>query len=165
MHVSHGENFRTLTTMSPTETQTSVTCTHLCGCAFGFTQQWSAMMLLWVPGTPMSFLQCVSMSEPCAVEQVQVVNAATMFVIGNPTCCTGYEDHARWAAWCNAWLLIKLTPKGVLFSSLFFQEHDQCETKHQAHQSHLCCLFVDHKVEDMQLTCLTSVQALICQGV
>ncbi len=98
-------------------------------------------------------------------EQVQVVNAATMFVIGNPTCCTGYEDHARWAAWCNAWLLIKLTPKGVLFSSLFFQEHDQCETKHQAHQSHLCCLFVDHKVEDMQLTCLTSVQALICQGV
>jgi len=98
-------------------------------------------------------------------EQVQVVNAATMFVIGNPTCCTGYEDHARWAAWCNTWLLIKLTPKGVLFSSLFFQEHDQCETKHQAHQSHLCCLFVDHKVEDMQLTCLTSVQALICQGV
>jgi len=68
-------------------------------------------------------------------EQVQVVNAATMFVIGTPTCCTGYEDHA------------------------------QCETKHQAHQRHSCCLFVDYKFEDMQLTCLTSTQALICYGV
>ena len=68
-------------------------------------------------------------------EQVQVVNAASMFVIGNPACCTGYENHA------------------------------QCETKHQAHQSHSCCLFVDDNLEDMQLACLTSAQALICQGV
>ena len=45
-------------------------------------------------------------------EQVQVVNAATMFVIGNPNCCSGYEDHA------------------------------QCETKHQAHQSHAASLWI-----------------------
>ncbi len=68
-------------------------------------------------------------------EQVQVLNAASMFVIGNPTCCTGYEDHA------------------------------QCETNHQKHQSHLGCLFVDYKFEDMQLTCLTNAQGLICHGV
>ncbi len=31
-------------------------------------------------------------------------------------------QHARgsWAAWYNTWLLIELTPKGVVFSFLFF---------------------------------------------
>ena len=28
-------------------------------------------------------------------EQVQVVHAVSVFVIGNPTCCTGYEDRAQ----------------------------------------------------------------------
>jgi hypothetical protein len=28
-------------------------------------------------------------------EQVQVINAASMLVTGNPTCCTGYKDNER----------------------------------------------------------------------
>jgi len=52
-------------------------------------------------------------------EQVQVITAGSMFVTGDLTFCTGYEDHA------------------------------ECETKHQAHQSHSCCLFVDDKLEDI----------------
>ena len=35
------------------------------------------------------------------------------------------NEHA-WAARYNTWLLIKLTPKGVVFSFLFCNEHDFC---------------------------------------
>ena len=35
-------------------------------------------------------------------------------------CLEMYTPSQDWAAWYNTWLLIKLTPKGVVFSFAFF---------------------------------------------
>jgi len=40
-------------------------------------------------------------------------------------------DH--WAAWCNAWLLIKLTPKGVVFYFLFLRIMQHAQVARDTH--------------------------------
>lgn len=118
MHVSYGEKSRTLTTMSPTKSHTFGTrrTVSLLQCIqrVNHVQLRTEERSTTRPSSPevesleaqvgqlQSRLMYMEEEKARLVaaakgknEQVQIVNAASVFVIGNPTCCTGYENHAQ----------------------------------------------------------------------
>jgi len=48
-------------------------------------------------------------------------------------------EHTRWAARYNTWLLIKLTPKGIVFSLLFWSTHTDMQPSIAYSAALYCC--------------------------